>query len=248
MNNRFPINRAVEIYSEDGIATLLSRSTKYVYNRGVRKWLPHRVVLYNGVRVQAARCLDSIVPWQDTDRPSYETAIIRAIRDRVERGQKVVVVGGGWGVSTVVAAQQVGESGEVVVFEGAEDWVANLQETLELNEVGGNVSINHAVVSHARSLRGVAGNAMVLSPDDLPYCDVLILDCEGAEKDILEELNTQPSTIVVETHGWLGTSESEVRAALEEKSYEVVERSVADEALRNKCEDRGIYVLVARKD
>lgn len=104
-----------------------------------------------------------------------------------------------------------------------------------------------AAVLYARSLRGESGKPIILSPDDLTASNVIILDFEGAEKEILEELNTQPATMVVETHGWRGTSEGGGGAGLEEKSYEVVERSVVDKALPNKCEESGIYVLSREK-
>lgn len=239
------LEKAIKIWREEGWSTLARRGVRFGYDRLVRPLLPKRVVSYNGVSVRASRLGDSIIPWQTRDLPEYESALVKGIRQYVEAGDTVVVVGGGWGVSTVVAARQTGDDGQVITFEGGAETVEKVNDTVQLNEVEQRVSIRHEVVAKAISIRGDSGEARVVPPTELPDCDVLVLDCEGAEIDILTEMEIRPRTVLVETHGIFDAPESEVRDTLDRAEYETVERMVAEERLRGVCEENGIYVLFA---
>lgn len=98
-------------------------------------------------------------------------------------------------------------------------------------------------MGRAVSLRGEGGDAEVVPPTDIPYCDVLVLDCEGAEIDILEEMKIRPRAVVVETHGMFDAPEAAVRDRLDQAGYEIIESMVAEERLRDLCKENGIYVL-----
>lgn len=52
------------------------------------------------------------------DDPDYEEQYVGCIRTYIEAGESVVLVGGGEGVSTVAAANQVGPDGRIDVYEG----------------------------------------------------------------------------------------------------------------------------------
>lgn len=39
-------------------------------------------------------------------------------------------------------------------------------------------------------------------PQKIPACDVLELDCEGAEIEIIESINFTPRALIVELHPW----------------------------------------------
>jgi hypothetical protein len=143
----------------------------------------------------------------------------------------------------VAAAEQTGMSGNVITFEGSEDAVENVEDTINLNGVASQVSVRHAIVSRAISLRGSEGDAEIVAPEDLPDCDILVLDCEGTEIEILEKLDFRPRAIIVETHGLYGATESEVRNKLSRAGYDVVERAIAEKRLQTFCEDNDIYVL-----
>lgn len=238
--------RAKRVYNEQGIPQVLIKGAKFGYDTYVRPRFPFRKVSYNGVPVRAARLGDSIIPWHEADIPGYEQALVEGICRHVEEGDDIVIVGGGWGVSTVVAARHVGEHGHVTTFEGSWSSANNVKDTAELNEVTDRITVKHAVVGQAISLRGAAPDkTMTISPAKLPHCDVLILDCEGAELDILSEMGINPRAIIVETHGMYGAPESEVRSRLGENGYEVEEKSVAEERIRSFCEENEIFVLTA---
>lgn len=205
---------------------------KRLYNLFLRERLPRKVAVYNGVPVRNVRLLD-----QTDEFPAYEGPLLRGIRDQVAPGDDVVIVGGGLGVSSVVAAHQCGTSGSVVAFEGGRERANRARETLELNRVGGIVTIRHGIVGSDVDVQGTTGGAKTIPVTDLPDCDVLVLDCEGAELDILEK-PVDARAIVVETHGFLDAPESQVRELIEARGYEVVDRGV-------EAEELGVYVLTA---
>lgn len=196
---------------------ILERLVKPTYNRVIRPLLPRKIASFNGVPVRQPRLLDT------TDvRPDYEDSIVSAVTQKVQQGDKIVVVGGGWGVGSVYAARQAGSNGRVTVFEGGSEQVDQVRETIELSRVDDRVDIRHTVVGPDEEVYGQSDRARSIDPDELPMCDVLILDCEGAETAILEKSSIRPRTIIVETHHMYDAPASEVRTLLVESGYEVV--------------------------
>lgn len=203
------------------------------YNRLVRPHLPYKLSTHNGVTARGAKLFDF------TDRfPDYEAAIIDALRTRVKEGDDVVVVGGGFGVSSVVAANQTGPTGTVRTYEGGAEQVDLVTETLEMNDVADRVTVEHAIVGDAVSLYTPPGDAAVVDGPDLPACDVLEMDCEGAELEILRSLSIRPRVIVVETHAVFDAPEADVRSELDRLGYDVVDRG-------EEVPEKGVYVLTA---
>jgi len=200
------------------------------------------------VAVRGARSFDTIVPWHTTNVPEYEGALVRGIRENVGYGETVVVIGGGWGVSTVEAAEQVGVEGIVTTFEGAKEQLNRVEETVRLNGVDDRVSVRHAVVARAISLLGKQKAAEQLRSEDLPPCDVLVLDCEGAEVEILQNMEIHPHTVIVESHGFLGTPKSQVQETLEDCGYRTISADVADTRVERYCKNASIYVLVSKNN
>ena len=83
--------------------------------------------LSNGVKVagnnymkESRRHLfDDIIWWEMLDRedqPNYEAGVINAVKNNTQPDDKIVIIGGGLGVSAVRAAR-VAEDGEVHVYE-----------------------------------------------------------------------------------------------------------------------------------
>lgn len=239
------LNKAVKIWRKDGLGTLIRKSIQFGYDSWIRPFLPNRVVSYNGVPVRAYWLGDSLIPWHTRDIPGYESALVEGIQQYVGPSDKVVIVGGGWGVSTVVAAKNSGADGQIITYEGGNGTVEKVKETIQLNNIDCRTSIRHAIVGRAVSLRGAETGAKRVSPDELPSCDVLVLDCEGAEIDILEEMEIRPNAIIVETHGMHGATEADVRDILRSSGYEIIESMVAEDRLQNFCEENEIYVLYA---
>lgn len=211
------------------------RFVQSVYDRTLSRWLPTRVGVYNGVAVRDRGFLD-----RTDEQPEYEGALVAALRQHLHRGEDVAVIGGGRGVSGVVAARAVGPDGSVVVFEGGAEQFDRTRETIELNRVDDWASVEHALVGPGDELYDDAGDARAIDPDELPECDVLVMDCEGAEEAILETLAVRPRLIVVETHGFLGVPESTVEEKLAANGYEVFDE-------REEYPELGVSVLSARR-
>ncbi|WP_227353961.1 FkbM family methyltransferase [Haladaptatus salinisoli] len=180
-------------------------------------------------RVMNGVAVPSVEPEEGRDdHPDHERASIRSLRRLVRPGDSVVVVGGGWGVSTVVAARMTHFEGDVTTFEPTSRMLETIERTVEVNRVADLVTLEHAAIGEfaGEELWGEADGAR-RSPDAIPDCDVLELDCEGAELDILRSLEIDPRVIVVETHDHLGSPPEEVSAALDRLGYEVVAEGTA---------------------
>lgn len=210
----------------------------------------YRHLKYNGVLVRhRKRALAGLVPsrWlpvPQADIPTFESASVDGLGRVVRPGDAVVVVGGGSGLTAIVAAQlSAGPGGSVVCYEGARARVQYVQEAAVLN-CAESLRVVHAVVGATSNLFDDADGGGLLDPRDLPPCDVLEMDCEGAELSILRSMTIRPRAVVVETHGLFGASTSDVRGLLEELGYGVVDLGVAVSHKREYCQQHDIRVLV----
>lgn len=210
------------------------------YNMYVRERLPEKIGMQNGVAVRGpVRLLDR----QDVF-PEYEAALIAGLRERVNSSDDIVIVGGGRGVSTVAAAHLSGNDGSVLTYEAILENVNKVINTVNLNEVNERVEVVHSIVGKysdsSEDHYGTPEDATLIQPTDLPDCDVLELDCEGAELNILRQMNINPTDIIVETHEFAGISTQEVSKTLEEMDYKILNKRVESES-------KGVYVLTATK-
>lgn len=232
--------KAVRILRREGPLSLVRKGLRFLYLERIRPWLPAREVHYNGVPVPAGRLFDSVArPWVGPEnKPNYETELVDALERHVTEGDTVTIVGGGWGVTAVTAATETGSSGSITVYEGAKRSADRVVKVTERNGVSDWVNVEHAVVAQGDHLSGPAGGADRISPTDLPTCDVLELDCEGAELDILRQMEVHPRVIVVETHRHLDVPVEEVEQVLNDRSYDIRSRDPLNS-------DKGVYVIVA---
>ena len=242
-----------QILREQGYAGLANRASGYLYRRTLRRMLPEKsAVRYADIAISRDRKVgDMIVPkaWVPADLrdiPNYEEALISGIRAHVRTGDRVVVVGGGEGVTATIAAQMAGETGSVICFEGAGDCATKVEATAVRNDVAHRLTVRRAVVGAAI---GVYGSeelraTVVVDPAELPTCDVLELDCEGAEVTILSKMAIVPRSIIVETHGLYGAPTVKVRQLLEDRGYDVVDLGWAEPSRLNDCKVHDIRALV----
>lgn len=225
------------------VASLSRRAGPFLYRRWVTPFLPRKKAQLNGVDTRAARLFDSKLPWRKTNLPGYEAGLISAIEKHVEPGHRVVIVGGGRGVTAVKAAQQTGDEGCVTVFEGSVNELQQVKETLKLNDVDNLVEVRHGIVGQPVSLRGDSGDASSLTATDIPKCDVLELDCEGSEIEILQDINIRPEVIIVESHGLHNAPSDEIKMLLYDLSYTIISEEIAE--WENHCDKNDIYAITA---
>lgn len=203
----------------DLLRSAVTDSLRRAYNATIRNYLPRKIGYYNGVAVRAPRLFDF------TDHiPDYKAEQMDCIAAAVEAGDTVVNVGGGYGVSTVVAARRVGPAGRVVTFEPAGEVLGPLRETAEINDVADRVELRHAAVGPPSHPKGSIEGAETLPPSALPECDVLILDCDGAEAEIVPRLEIRPRDLVIESHPRYGVDTGALLSVLSSMGYEFPDR------------------------
>ena len=162
----------------------------------------------------------------------------------------VTVVGGGEGVTAVVAARAVGETGSVVCFEGSGWGVRKVRGTAARNKMSRRLTVKHAVVGEAIDVYGDTGqlSTRVVAPAELPESDVLELDCEGAEIIILRNMTIRPRVIAVETHGFRGAPTVVVKELLAGLGYTVQDLGIAEPRLPEICETNDIRILLGKRN
>lgn len=219
-----------------------------------RDWLRGKItkkeVTYNGVQVRPYRRNDRFFPLSPppnkgghSQKSDYEKGLCTALRDKVSPGDKVVIIGGGLGVTAVVAAKETGSEGQVLCFEGSQKMVEHIRETITINEMENRIKAINRVVSDKRGVIGTTNEKVpVLEADELPPCDILEMDVEGVEKEILQNLDISPSVIILETHGNIDV----IKQKLEAMEYTIESECIAEVGpYRADCERNGIYVLTA---
>lgn len=176
--------------------------------------------LLNGVAVPGTEFDE-----KDDCYPVHERTVVSALRRYVRRGDSVVVVGGGWGTTTVVAARMTHYEGDVTVYEPSSKMLDVIRRTVDANRVDELVTVEHAAIgSVSDSSERIFGKSDgdLYPPAAIPECDVLDLDCEGAELEILRGLSFRPRLLTVEVHPHLGCSHDEIEAELAHAGYAIV--------------------------
>ena len=241
-----------DIVRTDGMSGLARRSIAFAYRRGVRRFMPREPAYYAGIRICYDRKWgDRIVPasWVPAaavkDQPHYEATLVAGLREIIRPGDSVVIVGGGLGVTATVAALSTGRSGKVECFEGSKQHVRFVQKTAARNNVS-NMSVHHAVIAKSTAVYGSGSDVGPLMPaSQLPPCNVLELDCQGAEVEILRELVIQPRVILVETHELYGAPTDLVASLLKRRGYIISNRGLANPHSSH-CAKCNIQVLLGQ--
>jgi len=225
------LRKVIDTYRTGGVSAL-SDKAYYVYCYAIETHIRPRVsveevvITLNSVEVPVYRSVaDRYLPYYEpavpiNSDPDYEADEIDAIRRYVEPGDHVVVVGGGLGVTTTVAARATGEGGRVTVFEPSSTALKICRRTVAHNGIAGRVHIEQASIgapqnscftySPQEDLRRVAYS-------DMPDANVYEMDCEGEELPIIRNMTIRPRVMLVETHG----NHDEVVAALKSHGYRI---------------------------
>lgn len=219
------IKKGKKLLNEQGLSVLIQASLFSFLAKSFN--IPSRkIAVFNGVAVRGA----SLYSKNDIF-PEHEVELIAAIRNYIKSGEKVLVIGGGSGASTVVVAHQVGTTGSVITYEGNLNSVNRVNDTINLNKVNDRVKVNHTIVEKPVHLMGEIKNASTLAAKDFPDCDVLVMDCEGAELPILQNIKIKPRLIIVETHPMFNSPKSEIIKLLEKLDYNIISTDARRESI-----------------
>lgn len=187
-----------------------SDSIRWLYNHTLRpmaRWtFGDQVNMYNGVAV-LDRAATDIGPIKKEEKPTMRAAIGKAIH----AGDTVVEVATGFGI---MATWAVRHGAVVETYEGSKQMYDKAADTFRLNDVADKITQHHAIVGEPVDVWGEVDGVEVIPPEELPPCDVLLLDCEGAEVNIIDGLSFTPRELVVETHPRKGKGLDEVLAAI----------------------------------
>lgn len=193
---------------------LLSR----IYNSTLRPLLPRRLKLYNGMGAFSNhRLLD--IGYIPSD-PGYEAPLCDGIRRHISQGDDVTIIGGGHGVSSLLSLEHSYPDGDVTTIEASEEQAKVISKTIEYAGWNERSTVHHAAVGEIKNAYGELGNPESIKPDEIPDCNVLVMDCEGAERQVLQELDITPHTVIVETHGCFGSPTKEAEQKLSEAGYQ----------------------------
>jgi hypothetical protein len=88
-----------------------------------------------------------------------------------------------------------------VVYEGGKEQYKILKDVLSLNNTKAPVSIINSIVEKEVNCWSKSNN--IIKANQIKDCNVLEIDCEGAELEIIENIQIQPRVIIVELHPWL---------------------------------------------
>jgi len=215
--------RAYTFVKKHGLLSTASKTFRYAFSLAHEKtktFLPYTDVNSNGVRHKAiiGNAYSVICPVGTDD---YEKGLLSSLRNIELAGKKVCLVGGGYGVTARYASRR--SNHEVEVFEPSDYLCVTYLKDIE------NAEINHAYFYTDDETYHSADLASRVETSDLPICDVLVLDCEGAEQPILKNLDQHPSHVIVETHPHLGIKTNNILEILRGNGYTVVNRVVENE-------------------
>lgn len=181
---------------------------------------------------------------QFNDKPDYEAGICTAMKASVRRGDTVVIVGGGYGITLCQAKTLVGPNGVVICYEPSTYQRAVIAKTLQLNGFLGKVEVIAGSVGPEVAVYNNDNLAQNFHPSMLPTCDVLQLDCEGAEIEIIRHLHFRPRAIAVECHGFLGAPSKIVLSQLKRLGFATSIIGVAEPSKAKFCLTNDIVVVL----
>lgn len=215
---------------KDGIISLITSVPSYLYSSYLLPQLALReeIVRYSGIESPyKVSVIDRIVPGysRPNDDPDYELSEVEAVQEFSMRGDKVVIVGAGRGITSTVAAYSVEEDGQVISYEGSVERLSRAKKTIQHNKVDDIVELHHKIVGENKKVSGDIGDASILPPSELPSCDYLELDCEGAEELVLKDMTIKPRVISVETHESMDVSHSNVLKLLDDRGYQIIKET-----------------------
>lgn len=210
------IKKGKKLYNEHGLSGLIE-AVAFKFLAKCYHIPSRKIAVFNGIAVRGASLYSKIDIF-----PEHEAELISAIRNYVKNSEKALVIGGGSGASTVVVAHQVGNTGNVVSYEGNKNSVARVKETINLNKVDDRVEVHHTIVEKPVYLLGDIGNPSTILAKDLPDCDVLVMDCEGAELPILQNIKIRPRLIIIETHPSLNSPKEKAIKLLDKLGYDII--------------------------
>lgn len=214
--------------------TYVGLGSRYLHLRFIRPLLPKGdYIEINGhdiiSRKHRVAPLDNTVPWSVPSNPNWDVSLdtykqsaCSLIHQEAESGMTAAIIGGGFGISSYEMAGQVGPDGLVRVYEVSAERCQIIERTSETKCIQNIETVNKCVGPVISGGPDQTGEA--IDPSELRNFDILELDCEGAEKPILENMLGEPNSIkkiIVETHPDNGAGTPEIKNILAEGGFSI---------------------------
>jgi hypothetical protein len=179
------------------------------------------------------------------DFDDYESGIINChIRSKLNGS--MIICGGGYGVTACSAMKNGISADDLLIYEGSSECIKNLRKTLDLNNCTiKDSNIIHAIVGDDIGVYAGKKASTYIAASDLPDCDILQLDIEGSELEVLRNIKIRPKTIIVETHGFLGSSTAAVCDVIKDLGYKII--SIQNAENSKFARENDINVILAEK-
>jgi hypothetical protein len=225
------IRKSVEAIRQGGFRLLFFRSFRYVWREHLRGFSPtvgyHSISSgYHKIAIEKNKMMDQVFGYSEKRNYLwYESGILRFLAEATELSDDVTIIGGGRGVSAVAAYRESGVA--PTVYEPSDERIQRIKGTIELNEA--KADIRHVSIGPVKKKRGDISDSSKMSPNDLDECDLLEIDAEGSEIEILRNLEIEPETVIVETHGCYGSPTKKVKHILtSDLGYEIDKVRIAN--------------------
>lgn len=125
--------------------------------------------------------------------------------------------------------------GHVISYEASLEMINITDGALEINKevladnILARVDVHHALVGTEVDVWGSAARAESVPPLELPNCDVLVTDCEGAELYLIKKMKIIPRAAIIEANPNKGVETESVVVELEKRDYSVSVRDDDEE-------------------
>ena len=238
------IQRIRKKKGEEGIAGVLSEAPRFCYRHFIRDKLIKQLyrdrirpnfnidkpAVHNSVEIppEVGEPRGSIDRWLPislvtTDDPNAEGGEVACHQSLTKKGDTVIIIAAGSGVTTVNAARRCGPDGSVQAYEASESQINMANKVLEANDIT-NADIVSGIVGEDIDISGeLRDDVEEIPASELPNCDVLELDCEGAEVSILKGLTQRPRVLIVEVHPRKNAQSLQLPEIVRNMGYEIVE-------------------------
>ncbi len=212
------VKQAVSIFKSRGIASLIFETSVYFYRHFFRKITPKIGYSEYALGIDYApiiiekdeRYLDKF--FYRNSHYAYNLNKELGLRlghiALTRLNDHVVIIGGGEGITAITAGKQVGKNGKLTIYDGLSGnenvyfGTEKIKNNLKLNDIPEIYNLVQAIVTTEKDHENIYPNekivAKIIHPKDLPNCDVLETDCNGAELIILKNMKIKPRSMIIE--------------------------------------------------